>query len=72
VWEVSAHDSRVLGSALSPDGSTVGTCASDENLKVRPSFSLSLSLSLSLSSLLLFLLESAVRPSLIVDLWLAC
>ena len=36
VWEVSgAHDTRVLGSALSPDGGTVGTAASDENLKVR-------------------------------------
>lgn len=34
VWEVAAHDTRVLGSALSPDGGTVGTAASDENLKV--------------------------------------
>jgi hypothetical protein len=32
---VPAHDTRVLASALSPDGSTVGTAASDENLKVR-------------------------------------
>lgn len=31
-----AHDTRVLASALSPDGSTVGTAASDENLKVGP------------------------------------
>jgi cell division cycle protein 20 (cofactor of APC complex) len=35
VWEVAAHDTRVLASALSPDGGTVGTAASDENLKVR-------------------------------------
>ncbi|CDZ97112.1 Anaphase promoting complex, Cdc20, Cdh1, and Ama1 subunits [Phaffia rhodozyma] len=33
IWEVPAHDTRVLASALSPDGSTVGTAASDENLK---------------------------------------
>ena len=36
VWGVEAHDTRVLGSALSPDGGTVGTAASDENLKVSP------------------------------------
>jgi cell division cycle protein 20 (cofactor of APC complex) len=30
-----AHDERVLGSALSPDGCTVATAAADENLKVR-------------------------------------
>lgn len=35
IWEVPAHDTRVLASALSPDGSTVATAASDENLKVR-------------------------------------
>lgn len=29
-----AHDERVLGSALSPDGCTVATGAGDENLKV--------------------------------------
>ena len=34
IWEVPAHDTRVLASALSPDGSTIGTAASDENLKV--------------------------------------
>jgi len=41
VWEVAAHDTRVLASALSPDGGTVGTAASDENLKVsrQPCFS---------------------------------
>ncbi|ODQ63225.1 WD40 repeat-like protein [Nadsonia fulvescens var. elongata DSM 6958] len=31
--EIVAHDSRVLHSALSPDGQTLATCASDENLK---------------------------------------
>lgn len=31
--EIAAHDSRVLHSALSPDGQTLATCASDENLK---------------------------------------
>lgn len=29
-----AHDERILGSAVSPDGCTVVTGASDENLKV--------------------------------------
>lgn len=38
VWEVAAHDTRVLASALSPDGGTVGTAASDENLKVSVCF----------------------------------
>lgn len=31
--EIVGHDSRVLHSALSPDGQTLATCASDENLK---------------------------------------
>lgn len=31
--DIVAHDSRVLHSALSPDGQTLATCASDENLK---------------------------------------
>lgn len=31
--DIVAHDSRVLHSALSPDGDTLATCASDENLK---------------------------------------
>lgn len=31
--DILAHDSRVLHSALSPDGQTLATCASDENLK---------------------------------------
>lgn len=31
--DITAHDSRVLHSALSPDGQTLATCASDENLK---------------------------------------
>lgn len=30
-----AHDERILGSAVSPDGCTVVTGAADENLKVR-------------------------------------
>lgn len=29
-----AHDERILGSAVSPDGCTVVTGAADENLKV--------------------------------------
>lgn len=33
VSEIIAHDSRVLHSALSPDGQVLATCASDENLK---------------------------------------
>ena len=32
-----AHDTRVLFSALSPDGCTVATASSDENLKYVPS-----------------------------------
>lgn len=31
--DIVAHDSRVLHSSLSPDGQTLATCASDENLK---------------------------------------
>lgn len=31
-----AHDERILGSAVSPDGCTVVTGAADENLKVGP------------------------------------
>lgn len=31
--DIVAHDSRVLHSTLSPDGQTLATCASDENLK---------------------------------------
>lgn len=31
--DIVAHDARVLHSALSPDGQTLATCASDENLK---------------------------------------
>ncbi|KAK9454391.1 WD40-repeat-containing domain protein [Dipodascopsis uninucleata] len=31
--EIQGHDTRILGSALSPDGSTLATVASDENLK---------------------------------------
>ncbi|ANB15163.1 ubiquitin-protein transferase activating protein CDC20 [Sugiyamaella lignohabitans] len=31
--DIQAHDSRVLHTALSPDGQTLATCASDENLK---------------------------------------
>ncbi|KAK9320463.1 WD40-repeat-containing domain protein [Lipomyces orientalis] len=31
--EIQGHDTRILSSALSPDGSTVATVASDENLK---------------------------------------
>ncbi|WVR07806.1 hypothetical protein IAU60_004849 [Kwoniella sp. DSM 27419] len=33
VWEVPAHDSRIICSSLSPDGTTVCTGAGDENLK---------------------------------------
>ncbi|ODN82493.1 cell division control protein [Cryptococcus wingfieldii CBS 7118] len=33
VWEVPAHDSRIISSALSPDGTTLCTGAGDENLK---------------------------------------
>lgn len=33
IYDVPAHDARVLCSALSPDGCTVATAASDENLK---------------------------------------
>lgn len=33
VVDIVAHDSRVLHSTLSPDGQTLATCASDENLK---------------------------------------
>ncbi|WVF73161.1 hypothetical protein IAT40_007980 [Kwoniella sp. CBS 6097] len=33
IWEVPAHDSRIICSALSPDGTTVCTGAGDENLK---------------------------------------
>lgn len=31
--DIVAHDARVLHSSLSPDGQTLATCASDENLK---------------------------------------
>ena len=31
--EIPAHETRILHSALSPDGQTLATCASDENLK---------------------------------------
>lgn len=31
--EIPAHETRILHSALSPDGTTLATCASDENLK---------------------------------------
>ncbi|RPB14139.1 cell division cycle protein Cdc20 [Morchella conica CCBAS932] len=31
--EIPAHESRILFSALSPDGQTLATCADDENLK---------------------------------------
>lgn len=31
--DIEAHDTRVLYSALSPDGQTLATCAADENLK---------------------------------------
>jgi cell division cycle protein 20 (cofactor of APC complex) len=34
IWDVPAHDARVLSSCLSPDGMTVATGAGDENLKV--------------------------------------
>jgi cell division cycle protein 20 (cofactor of APC complex) len=33
IYDVPAHDSRVLSSTLSPDGTTVATGAGDENLK---------------------------------------
>lgn len=33
IYDVPAHDARVLSSALSPDGCTVATGAGDENLK---------------------------------------
>lgn len=33
IYDVPAHDHRVLASALSPDGCTVATGAGDENLK---------------------------------------
>lgn len=33
IYDVPAHDSRVLAAALSPDGCTVATGAGDENLK---------------------------------------
>lgn len=33
IYDVPAHDNRVLASALSPDGCTVATGAGDENLK---------------------------------------
>ncbi|ORX40722.1 cell division control protein [Kockovaella imperatae] len=33
IYDIPAHDQRVLSSALSPDGCTVATAASDENLK---------------------------------------
>ena len=33
IYDVPAHDARVLCSALSPDGTTVATGAGDENLK---------------------------------------
>lgn len=33
IYDVPAHDMRVLASALSPDGTTVATGAPDENLK---------------------------------------
>ncbi|KAG5368588.1 WD repeat-containing protein [Yarrowia sp. C11] len=33
IVDVVAHDSRVLHATLSPDGQTLATCASDENLK---------------------------------------
>jgi cell division cycle protein 20 (cofactor of APC complex) len=33
IYDVPAHDNRVLSTALSPDGCTVATGASDENLK---------------------------------------
>ncbi len=31
--DIMAHDARILNSAISPDGITLATCASDENLK---------------------------------------
>jgi cell division cycle protein 20 (cofactor of APC complex) len=33
IYDVPAHDNRVLCSAISPDGTTVATGAGDENLK---------------------------------------
>lgn len=33
IYDVAAHDSRVLCSSISPDGTTVATGAGDENLK---------------------------------------
>jgi cell division cycle protein 20 (cofactor of APC complex) len=33
IYDVPAHDARVLCSSISPDGCTVATAASDENLK---------------------------------------
>lgn len=33
VTDIKAHESRVLHTAISPDGQTVATVASDENLK---------------------------------------
>jgi len=33
IYDVPAHDSRILSSALSPDGCTIATAAADENLK---------------------------------------
>ncbi|WWC71848.1 uncharacterized protein I206_105807 [Kwoniella pini CBS 10737] len=33
IWEIPAHDSRIICSSLSPDGTTLCTGAGDENLK---------------------------------------
>lgn len=33
VFDIEAHDTRVLYATLSPDGQTLATCAADENLK---------------------------------------
>lgn len=33
IYDVAAHDQRILASALSPDGCEVATAAADENLK---------------------------------------
>lgn len=33
IYDVPAHDNRILSSAISPDGCSVATAASDENLK---------------------------------------
>jgi cell division cycle protein 20 (cofactor of APC complex) len=33
IYDIPAHDARILASAISPDGCSVATAASDENLK---------------------------------------